>query len=80
MQLGDGHLVSSDLNDLYLFVIRRKMRMLSFLDVIEKVLLGTIFHEHHSYHSIKPLKSFLNESKDLAIRTFIEFVSNPVIK
>ena len=30
------------------------------LDVIEKVLLGTIFHEHHSYHSIKPLKKFFN--------------------
>ena len=27
------------------------------LDVIQKVLLGTIFHEHHSYHSLKPLKS-----------------------
>ena len=30
------------------------------LDVIEKVLLGTIFHEHHSYHSITPLKQFFN--------------------
>lgn len=30
------------------------------LDVIQKVLLGTIFHEHHSYHSLKPLIKFLN--------------------
>jgi len=30
------------------------------VDVIDKVLLGTIFHEHHSYHSIKPLKLFFN--------------------
>ena len=30
------------------------------LDVIEKVLLGTIFHEHHSYHSLKPLVKFMN--------------------
>jgi hypothetical protein len=36
------------------------------LDVIEKVLLGTIFHEHHSYHSIKPLKSFF-ESFDMEL-------------
>ena len=30
------------------------------LDVIQKVLLGTIFHEHHSYHSLKPLIKFMN--------------------
>lgn len=30
------------------------------LDVIEKILLGTIFHEHHSYHSLKPLIKFTN--------------------
>jgi len=29
------------------------------LDVIEKILLGTIFHEHHSYHSLKPLVKFM---------------------
>ena len=29
------------------------------LDVIQKVLLGTIFHEHHSYHSLKPLMKFM---------------------
>ena len=29
------------------------------LDVIQKVLLGTIFHEHHSYHSLKPLIEFM---------------------
>ncbi len=29
------------------------------LDVVEKMLLGTIFHEHLSYHSIKPLAAFL---------------------
>ena len=29
------------------------------LDVIQKVLLGTIFHEHHSYHSLKPLIKFM---------------------
>ena len=29
------------------------------LDVIQKVLLGTIFHEHHSYHSLKPLVKFM---------------------
>ena len=30
------------------------------VDVINKVLLGTIFHEHHSYHSIIPLINFFN--------------------
>ena len=29
------------------------------LDVIKNVLLGTIFHEHHSYHSLKPLVKFM---------------------
>jgi len=29
------------------------------LDVIDRMLLGTIFHEHLSYHSVKPLKQFL---------------------
>ncbi len=32
------------------------------LDVIEKILLGTIFHEHHSYHSLKPLIKFMNSN------------------
>lgn len=31
------------------------------VDVIDNVLLGTIFHEHHSYHSIKPLKIFFSK-------------------
>ena len=29
-------------------------------DIIEKVLLGTIFHEHLSHHSVTPLASFLS--------------------
>tara|TARA_B100000029_G_scaffold501461_1_gene574877 strand:+ start:226 stop:1467 length:1242 start_codon:yes stop_codon:yes gene_type:complete len=35
-------------------------------DVIEKKLLGTIFHEHLSYHSIRPLIKFF-EKKELEI-------------
>lgn len=30
------------------------------LDVVERMLLGTIFHEHMSYHSVKPLLQFLD--------------------
>jgi SAM-dependent methyltransferase len=30
------------------------------LDVYEKLLFDTIYHEHTSYHSIKPLQNFLN--------------------
>ena len=30
------------------------------VDVVEKVLLGTIFHEHLSYHSVKPMAEFLS--------------------
>jgi hypothetical protein len=29
------------------------------LDIVDKMLLGTIFHEHMSHHSLKPLKLFL---------------------
>ena len=29
------------------------------LDVVDKMLLGTIFHEHLCYHSVKPLAAFL---------------------
>jgi SAM-dependent methyltransferase len=29
------------------------------LDVLERMLLGTIFHEHLSYHSVRPLAAFL---------------------
>ena len=31
------------------------------LDVINKKLLGTIFHEHLSYHSLKPLINFFKK-------------------
>lgn len=30
------------------------------LDIVDKVLLGTIFHEHMSHHSLKPLIKFLD--------------------
>ena len=30
------------------------------LDVVKKMLIGTIFHEHLSYHSVTSLKKFLN--------------------
>jgi len=33
------------------------------LDVIQKILLGTIFHEHHSYHSLKPLIKFMKHNR-----------------
>ncbi len=29
------------------------------MDIVEKLLLGTIFHEHMSHHSLKPMKLFL---------------------
>ncbi len=29
------------------------------LDVVQKILIGTVFHEHLSYHSVKAIKSFL---------------------
>lgn len=32
------------------------------LDVIQKMLIGTIFHEHLSYHSLKSLNLFLNRN------------------
>ena len=32
------------------------------LDIINRVLLGTIFHEHHSYHSLKPMVGFLKRN------------------
>lgn len=30
------------------------------LDIVDKVLIGTIFHEHMSHHSLKPMIRFLN--------------------
>jgi SAM-dependent methyltransferase len=30
------------------------------MDIVDKVLLGTIFHEHMSHHSLKPMMQFLN--------------------
>lgn len=30
------------------------------MDIVDKVLIGTIFHEHMSHHSLKPLMRFLN--------------------
>jgi hypothetical protein len=29
------------------------------MDIVDKMLLGTMFHEHMSHHSLKPMKSFL---------------------
>src|SRR5258707_15387785 len=29
------------------------------LDIVDKMLLGTVFHEHLSHHSLKPMKQFL---------------------
>lgn len=31
------------------------------LDIIDKVLIGTIFHEHMSHHSLKPMMQFLDK-------------------
>ena len=31
------------------------------LDIVEKVLIGTIFHEHMSHHSLKPMIQFLSK-------------------
>ena len=31
------------------------------LDILDKMLLGTIFHEHMSHHSLKPMKIFLQK-------------------
>jgi SAM-dependent methyltransferase len=36
------------------------------LDIVDKLLLGTIFHEHMSHHSLKPMKRFL-ESLDMRL-------------
>ncbi len=36
------------------------------LDVVQKTLIGTIFHEHLSYHSVKSMQKFLN-SQDLEL-------------
>lgn len=30
------------------------------MDIVDKVLIGTIFHEHMSHHSLKPMMRFLN--------------------
>ena len=51
-EIVEGIKILMDENSIFVFEI-------SYLvDVINKVLLGTIFHEHHSYHSIKPLIKF----------------------
>lgn len=31
------------------------------MDIVDKVLIGTIFHEHMSHHSLKPMMQFLNK-------------------
>jgi len=36
------------------------------LDVVQKILIGTIFHEHLSYHSVKAIKIFL-ESQNMKL-------------
>ena len=30
------------------------------VDILDKMLIGTIFHEHMSHHSLYPMKRFLN--------------------
>lgn len=48
--------VSHMLDDDGLFVFEAQY----LLDVVDKVLIGTIFHEHMSHHSVKPLQRFLD--------------------
>lgn len=53
MTEGIKHLLSS--NGLFFFEVQY------LLDVIEKMLIGTIFHEHMSHHSVKPMIRFLED-------------------
>lgn len=50
--LGVSHLLSSE--GLFVFEVSY------LLDIVEKLLFDTVYHEHLSYHSIKPLVRFLN--------------------
>ena len=54
-EIMEGIKLLMDNNSIFVFEISY------LLDVLEKFLLGTIFHEHHSYHSLKPLILFLNK-------------------
>lgn len=51
---GVSHLLSDD--GVFMFEVSY------LLDVLEKCLLGTIFHEHMSYHAVKPLTGFLKRA------------------
>jgi hypothetical protein len=53
MTQGIQHMLSPD--GLFFFEVQY------LLDVIDKMLIGTIFHEHMSHHSVKPMKLFLEE-------------------
>ena len=53
LTLGIKHLLKKD--GIFVFEVQY------LLDVIQKMLIGTIFHEHMSHHSLTPLKIFLEE-------------------